>query len=65
MEILIGTALTFVYAHLEYFVAGAGLIGGGIYFKCKHVVHHNNDLTSLIVKQKRYNETVNKRSKLN
>jgi hypothetical protein len=65
MEILIGTALTFVYAHLEYFVAGVGIIGGGIYMKYKHVAHHNNDLTSLIVKQKRYNETVNKRSKLN
>jgi hypothetical protein len=65
METIIPTVLTFVYAHLEYFVAGAGLIGGGIYFKCKHIVHHNNDLTSLIVKQKRYSESVNKRSKLN
>jgi hypothetical protein len=64
MEIIIGTALTFVYTHLEYFVAGVGIIGGGIYMKSKNIVHHNNDLTSLIVKQKRYNETVNKRSKL-
>lgn len=65
MEIIMGTALAFVYAHLEYFVAGVGVIGGAVYFKYKHIVHHDNDLTSLIVKQKRYNESVNKRSKLN
>lgn len=65
MEIAMGTALTFIYVHLEYFVAGCGLIGGIIYIKSKHMVYQNNDLTSLIIKQKRYNESVNKRSKSN
>jgi hypothetical protein len=56
--------LAFAYKYLEYIVVGCGLVGGAVYMKTKHIVNHNNDLTSLIVKQKRYNETVNKRSKL-
>jgi hypothetical protein len=55
--------LTFAFKYLEYIVAGVGLVGGVIYMKSKHIAHHNNDLTSIIIKQKKYNESVNKRSK--
>jgi hypothetical protein len=55
--------LAFAYKYLEYIVVGVGLVGGVIYMKSKHIVNHSNDLTSLIVKQKKYSESVNKRSK--
>lgn len=52
-----------IYANLEYVVAGVGGIGVAVYMKTKKVYNHSNDLTNLIVKQKKYCETVNKRVK--
>jgi hypothetical protein len=59
MEII----LTFTFKYLEYIVAGLGGIGIAVFIKSKHITHNSNDLTSLIIKQKKYNESVNKRSK--
>jgi hypothetical protein len=55
--------LAFAYTNLEYIVAGLGGIGMIVYLKLKKVSNNSNDLTNLIIKQKKYTDTVNKRSK--
>jgi hypothetical protein len=55
--------LAFAYTNLEYIVAGLGGIGMIVYLKLKKVRNNSNDLTNLIIKQKKYADTVNKRSK--
>jgi len=56
-------ALAFAFKYLEYIVVGVGVVGTGVYMKTKKFSNNSNDLTSMIVKQKKYNESVNKRSK--
>jgi len=52
------------YANLEYIVVGVGGIGTFAYIKTKKISNNSNDLTSLIINQKKYSEAVNKRSKV-
>jgi hypothetical protein len=52
-----------VYTNLEFIVAGVGTIGVMGYLKLKKISHNENDLTNLVIKQKKYADTVNKRSK--
>jgi hypothetical protein len=51
------------YTNLEFVVVGAGGIGMIGYLKLKKISNNANDLTNLIIKQKKYADTVNKRSK--
>ena len=51
----------YAYDNLEYIVAGVGGIGVVGYMKLKKINNNANDLTSLIIKQKKYSEAVNKR----
>jgi hypothetical protein len=51
------------YANLEFVVTGVGGIGIIGYLKLKKISHNANDLTNLVIKQKKYADTVNKRSK--
>jgi hypothetical protein len=55
--------LTFAYKYLEYIIGVLGTVGVVAYIKTKKVSNNSNDLTNLIVKQKKYNEVVNKRGK--
>lgn len=55
--------LTFVFQYLEYIVAGLGGIGFIGYMKLKRINHYDNDLTDLIIEQKRVSDRINKRVK--
>lgn len=51
------------YANLEFVVASVGVVSMIGFLKLKKISHHANDLTNLVIKQKKYVDTVNKRSK--
>jgi hypothetical protein len=61
--IMIENILGFTYNYLEYIIGGLSGIGIIIFMKTKKNSNSSNDLTNLIIKQKKYNEMVNKKIK--
>lgn len=55
--------MDYIFAHLEYFVAGAGVIISVWFVNSGKKCKHPNDLTPMVMRLKRHQEAVNKKSK--
>lgn len=53
----------FVFKYLEYFVGMGGGIGAVLFMVTRKRTKHKNNLTSRVIKLKKYKDSVAKRSK--